>query len=36
MVVDLRLLNLASRQRSVKELTDDVLPWTWTAFCRLR
>jgi hypothetical protein len=32
MVVDLRLLNLASRQRSVKELTDDVLPWTWTAF----
>ena len=32
MVVDLRLLNLASRQRSVKELTDDVLPWTWAAF----
>jgi predicted DNA repair protein MutK len=32
MVVDLRLLNLASRQRSVKELTDDVLPWTWSAF----
>ncbi len=32
MVVDLRLLNLASRQRSVKELTDEVLPWTWTAF----
>jgi hypothetical protein len=32
MVVDLRLLNLASRKRSVKELTDDVLPWTWTAF----
>jgi len=32
MVVDLRLLNLASRQRSVRELTDDVLPWTWTAF----
>ncbi len=32
MVVDLRLLNLASRQRSVKELTSDVLPWTWTAF----
>jgi hypothetical protein len=25
-------LNLASRQRSVKELTDDVLPWTWSAF----
>ncbi len=33
MVVDLRLLNLASRQRSVRELTDDVLPWTWVAFC---
>jgi hypothetical protein len=32
MVVDLRLLNLASRQRSVRELTNDVLPWTWTAF----
>jgi hypothetical protein len=32
MVVDLRLLNLASRHRSVKELTDEVLPWTWTAF----
>jgi hypothetical protein len=32
MVVDLRLLNLASRQRSVKELTAEVLPWTWTAF----
>jgi hypothetical protein len=32
MVVDLRLLNLASRERSVKELTDDVLPWTWSAF----
>ena len=32
MIVDLRLLNLASRQRSVKDLTDDVLPWTWTAF----
>jgi len=32
MVVDLRLLNLTSRDRSVKELTDEVLPWTWTAF----
>jgi hypothetical protein len=32
MVVDLRLLNLASRDRSVKELTADILPWTWTAF----
>jgi hypothetical protein len=32
MVVDLRLLNLASRHRSVAELTDEILPWTWTAF----
>src|ERR1700678_751247 len=32
MVVELRLLNLASRQRSVKDLPDDVLPWTWGAF----
>src|ERR1700744_2596669 len=32
MMVDLRLLNLASRNRSVKELTADVLPWTWSAF----
>jgi hypothetical protein len=32
MVVDLRLLNIASRRRSVKELTDEILPWTWTAF----
>jgi len=32
MVVDLRLLNLASRNRPVSELTAEVLPWTWTAF----
>jgi hypothetical protein len=32
MVVDLRLLNIASRHRSVKELADEILPWTWTAF----
>jgi hypothetical protein len=32
MVVDLRLLNIASRGRSVKELTDEMLPWTWIAF----
>jgi hypothetical protein len=32
MVVDLRLLNVASRGRPVKELTDDILPWTWSAF----
>jgi hypothetical protein len=32
MVVDLRLLNLASRARAVTELTAEVLPWTWIAF----
>jgi hypothetical protein len=32
MVVDLRLLNLASRNRSVRELTSEMLPWTWVAF----
>lgn len=31
-IVDLRLLGLASRERGVKELSDDVLPWTWTSF----
>ncbi len=34
MVVDLRLLNLASRQRSVRELTSEVLPWTLDGLCR--
>jgi hypothetical protein len=32
MIVDLRLLNLASRGRAVTELTAEVLPWTWVAF----
>jgi hypothetical protein len=32
MVVDLRLLNIASRGRSVSELLNEVLPWTWIAF----
>ena len=32
MVVDLRLLNLASRNRPVRELVAEVLPWTWAAF----
>jgi len=31
-IVDLRLLNLASRNRSITELTREVLPWTWAAF----
>ena len=32
MIVDLRLLNIASRQRSVSELMNEVLPWTWICF----
>ena len=32
LIVDLRLLNLASRNRSVTELTREVLPFTWGAF----
>ena len=32
MIVDLRLLNVASRQRAVSELMNEVLPWTWIAF----
>ena len=31
-VVDLRLLGLASRETRVTELTKDTLPWTWGAF----
>jgi hypothetical protein len=32
MVVDLRLLNWASRNRSVREVIDEMLPWTWGGF----
>lgn len=32
MIVDLRLLNVASRRRPVSELMNEVLPWTWGAF----
>jgi len=32
MIVDLRLLNVASRKRAVSELMQEVLPWTWIAF----
>jgi len=32
LIVDLRLLNLASRNRPVKDLTAQLLPWTWTSF----
>jgi hypothetical protein len=31
-IVDLRLLGLASTERSVAAVTADVLPFTWTAF----
>jgi hypothetical protein len=31
-VVDLRLLNLTSGNRSVSQLTNEVLPFTWGAF----
>ena len=31
-IVDLRLLSVASRNRSVSQLSNDVLPITWTAF----
>ncbi len=29
---DLRLLGIASRDRSVSELHKEILPWTWAAF----
>ena len=31
-IVDLRLLGLASRNRSVRQMLDEILPVTWTAF----
>ncbi len=31
-MLDLRLLNLASRDRSVTELHREILPWTWASF----
>jgi len=31
-MLDLRLLNLASRDRSVREVSAEVLPWTWASF----
>lgn len=31
-MMDLRLLGVSSRDRSVTEVANDVLPWTWTAF----
>jgi hypothetical protein len=32
LVVDLRLLGVASRNRRVTALTEELLPWTWGAF----
>jgi len=32
-MIDLRLLGIASRNSSVSRLSDEVLPWTWTAWC---
>ena len=31
-MVDLRLLGFASRKQSVKQISEDLLPWTWGAF----
>lgn len=31
-MLDLRLLNIASRDRTVRDVSEDVLPWTWTSF----
>jgi hypothetical protein len=32
-MMDLRLLGLSSRAHAVSKLSDEVLPWTWTAWC---
>jgi hypothetical protein len=32
MIVDLRLLNIASRRRAVSAVIREMLPWTWVAF----
>jgi hypothetical protein len=32
-MVDLRLLGIASRDSSISRLSNEVLPWTWTAWC---
>ena len=32
-MVDLRLVNLALKSRSIVQLEREVLPWTWIAFC---
>src|SRR6202045_1705280 len=32
MIIDLRLLGIASTQRSFKRMASDILKWTWAAF----
>lgn len=32
-MIDLRLLGITSRESSVSRLSDEVLPWTWIAWC---
>ena len=32
-MVDLRLLGVTSRDNAVSRLSNEVLPWTWTAWC---
>jgi len=31
-MLDLRLLNVAYRDRSIRELHEEILPWTWASF----
>jgi uncharacterized membrane protein len=31
-MLDLRLLGLANRTSGVRQLSEEILPWTWTAF----
>jgi len=31
-MVDLRLLNVAYRDRTIRELAEQTLPWTWSAY----
>jgi uncharacterized protein DUF6644 len=31
-MLDLRLLNIAARNRSISEVHEEVLPWTWASF----
>jgi hypothetical protein len=31
-MLDLRLLNVAWRDRSIREIHEEVLPWTWASF----